>query len=101
MRKPDSMKGLEKLGRVRLSKHFFMRDMLYSEHDHLPYSHMEFFQTYAAFNLGWHEMPERRIDSWITPRGRGGRILLTKPGMANHSGDHSTEYPGFPEPRLS
>ena len=31
MRKPASMKTLEKLGRVRLSKHFFMRDMLYSE----------------------------------------------------------------------
>ena len=31
MRKPASMKGLEKLGRVRLSRHFFMRDMLYSE----------------------------------------------------------------------
>ena len=96
MRKPASMKTLEKLGRVRLSKHFFMRDMLYSE-----IANMEFFQTYAAFNLGWHEMPERRIDSWITPRGRGGRVLLTKPGMANHSGDRSTEYPGFPEPRLS
>ena len=31
MRKPTSMKSLEKLGRVRLSAHFFMRDMLYSE----------------------------------------------------------------------
>ena len=31
MRKPASMKALEKLGRVRLSEHFFMREMLYSE----------------------------------------------------------------------
>ena len=31
MRMPTSMKALEKLGRVRLSAHFFMRDMLYSE----------------------------------------------------------------------
>jgi hypothetical protein len=31
MRRPGSMRGLENLGRVRLSKHFFMRDFLYSE----------------------------------------------------------------------
>ncbi|MBC8123697.1 MAG: hypothetical protein H7Y22_17895 [Gemmatimonadaceae bacterium] len=31
MRKPGSVKSLENLGRVRLSKHFFMRDFLYSE----------------------------------------------------------------------
>lgn len=31
MRKPTSMKGLEDLGRFRLSRHFFLRDFLYSE----------------------------------------------------------------------
>ena len=31
MRKPVSMKALEKLGRIRLSPLFFMRDMLYSK----------------------------------------------------------------------
>ena len=31
MRTPASMKALEELGRVRLSQHFFMREMLYSE----------------------------------------------------------------------
>lgn len=31
MRKPASMRGLEELGRVRLSRYFFMRDFLYSE----------------------------------------------------------------------
>ena len=31
MRKPASMKALEELGRVRLSRNFFMRDFLYSE----------------------------------------------------------------------
>lgn len=31
MRKPLSVKGLEKLGRVRLSENFFMRDFLHSE----------------------------------------------------------------------
>ena len=204
MRKPASMKALEKLGRVRLSEHFFMREMLHSEiasfhgipnipddpdlaiaagsrlceelleplhatfghvsirsafrsvevntyghersnkgyncgettwnyarhvwdrrdaegflgatacivipwfipryeagtpwqalawwvHDHLPYSDMAFFPTYAAFNLRWCEKPNRRIESFAKPKG-----CLTKPGMANHSGDHASEYPGFP-----
>lgn len=31
MRKPGSVRSLEKLGRERLSRHFFMRDFLYSE----------------------------------------------------------------------
>ncbi len=31
MRRPRSYVGLEKLGRVRLSRHFYMRDFLYSE----------------------------------------------------------------------
>jgi len=31
MKKPGSVKSLEELGRVRLSKNFFMRDFLYSE----------------------------------------------------------------------
>ena len=31
MRKPASMWSLETLGRVRLSRYFFMRDFLYSE----------------------------------------------------------------------
>ena len=31
MRRPGSVRALETLGRVRLSKHYFMRDFLYSE----------------------------------------------------------------------
>lgn len=57
-------------------------------HDHLPYSEMEFFPKYAAFNLGWRERPRRRIYSFIPPR----RGWLTKPGMANFAGDHRAEY---------
>lgn len=60
-------------------------------HDHLPYSQLQFFPKLAAFNIGWHERPRRRIDSFITPRG-----CLTRQGMANHAGDHSTWYAGFP-----
>jgi hypothetical protein len=31
MRKPQSVKALEELGRIQLSKNFFMREFLYSE----------------------------------------------------------------------
>jgi hypothetical protein len=61
-------------------------------HDHLNYSSMYFFPKMAAFNLQWREQPERRIDSYVNPRG-----LLTKPGMDNHEGSHAQWYEGFPE----
>ena len=57
-------------------------------HDHLPYSQMQFFPRFAAFNLGWQETPKRTIYSYIPPR----RGWLTKPGMANHSGEHEAAY---------
>ena len=56
-------------------------------HDHLPYSHLKFFPKLCAFNIGWHENPEKRIDSFVTPKG-----CLTKSGMDNHTGDHSQHY---------
>jgi hypothetical protein len=56
-------------------------------HDHLPYSHLQFFPKLNAFNIQWHERPRKRIDSYVTPRG-----CLTKPGMANQTEDHSSWY---------
>ena len=66
-------------------------------HDHLPCSEMQFFPALAAFNLGWHERPARSIQSYVPPE----TGFLTRPGMPNHCGDHSSEYPGFPELRKS
>lgn len=57
-------------------------------HDHLPYSDMEFFPKFAAFNLQWHEAPERTIYSFIPPR----RGRLTAPGMPNWEGGHEALY---------
>lgn len=59
-------------------------------HDHLPYSTMEFFPTYRAFNLGWREDPDRSIYSHVAPKG-----WLTKAGMPNHTGDHRQEWIGI------
>lgn len=63
-------------------------------HDHLPYSHLAFFPGYAAFNIHWHEKPVRRIDGYGVEHAG----CLTRPGMPNHVGDHSAEYPDFPNP---
>jgi hypothetical protein len=60
-------------------------------HDHLPYSSLYFFPKLAAFNINWHQRPRRDIRSYIVPKG-----ILTRPGMGNHEGDHSENYPGFP-----
>jgi hypothetical protein len=75
----------------RLKKGATWQAMAWWIHDHLPYSELQFFPKLAAFNIGWHEIPRRRITSFAPPRG-----LLTKPGLANHDGDHSRHYHGFP-----
>ena len=61
-------------------------------HDHLPYSELQFFPKLAAFNIGWHESRAAASRAIVPPRG-----LLTKPGMANHDGDHGDHYQGFPQ----
>ena len=38
--------------------------------DNLPFSELEFFPTYWAVNIGWHEKPARRVDSYAEPKGR-------------------------------
>lgn len=57
-------------------------------HDHLPYSAMEFFLRFAAFNLTWNEQPSRQIYSMIPPR----RGWLTRSGMDNWAGQHDGAY---------
>ncbi|HVW93136.1 MAG TPA: hypothetical protein VHB74_11070 [Devosia sp.] len=59
-------------------------------HDHLPYSGMEFFPRYWAFNLSWHERPTRRISSYAAPKG-----VLTAPGRSNHEGSHEAVWTGI------
>jgi len=71
--------------------HAFNQRTVTGIHDHLPYSELQFFPKLAAFNIGWHERPKRRIDSFIPPRG-----CLTRPGMESHEGDHSQAYSFFP-----
>lgn len=69
------------------------RSLAWWVHDQLPYANMYFFPKLAAFNLTWHENAERRIDSYVSPKG-----CLTQSGMANHKDSHTEWYEGFPEP---
>lgn len=75
----------------RFREHGDWRRLAWWVHDHLPYATMCFFPKLWAFNLQWHERPDRRISSYAGPKG-----LLTKLGMANHEGDHSEHYAGLP-----
>lgn len=60
-------------------------------HDNVAdYSTMYFFPRLCAFNIGWHEKPEKTINSYVPPKG-----ILTKPGQGNFEGDHSVEYIGM------
>ena len=68
------------------------RSLAWWIHDHLPYSRLQFFPKLCAFNIGWSESPERRIYSYIEPRG-----CLTKPGADNFNGNHSDWYEDFPK----
>jgi len=45
------------------------RDLAWWVHDHLDYHAMYVFPRLAAFNLTWREEPDRRIDSYVAPRG--------------------------------
>ena len=68
------------------------RSLAWWIHDHLPYSHLQFFPKLCAFNIQWHESRVGRVDSFINPKG-----CLTKPGMRNNKGDHSKWYRFFPK----
>jgi len=60
-------------------------------HDNLSgYSSAFFFPKLYAFNIGWHQSPKKRIDSYVKPKG-----CLTKPGMPNHEGSHKSEWVGL------
>ncbi len=66
------------------------RSLAYWIHDHLPYSQLQFFPKRAAFNISWHERPQRAIYSFIKPLG-----YLLRGEMA--TGAYATQYADFPE----
>jgi hypothetical protein len=64
-------------------------------HDNLPYGSLEFFKPNSAFNLQWHENPQRSISSyapWLDGDTWKQRGYLTRTSMANHAGDHRDQW---------
>lgn len=62
-------------------------------HDNVDeYSSLFFHPKLAAFNIRWAQVPEKKIQSYIPPRG-----YLTRPGMANHVGSHEEQYKKYLE----
>ena len=53
------------------------RDLAWWLYDHLPFAEAWFFPKLCAFNLAWRPAPQKRIDSYIAPRG-----TLIKAGLA-------------------
>ena len=52
------------------------QDLAWWLYDHLPFAEAWFFPKLCAFNLAWRPEPQRRIDSYIAPKGtliRGGQ----------------------------
>lgn len=66
------------------------KQIAYWIHNHLPYSHLEFFKkenTFCAFNIGWHEQPSKEINSYVT----GSKGKLKVPPEPNP--DYEKFYP--------
>ena len=69
--------------------------MAYWIHNHLPYSSLTFFSQLSAFNIGWHEKPQRSIHSYAAPKGKLlADGLPPDQALAEH-------YQGFPALRRS
>lgn len=66
------------------------RDLAWWLYDHLAFHELYFFPKAAAFNLTWRQEPERRILSYIAPKG-----LLMAPGRQAEAG-RAGRYRDFP-----
>lgn len=66
------------------------RDLAWWLWDHLPFHEVYFFPKTAAFNLTWREFPNKRILSYIAPRGL--LASRTKPPPV----DRAKTYADFP-----
>ena len=53
----------------RCSEGMDWREIAWWMHDNLPCSGLQFFPRLMAFNIGWREIPDRRIFSFVRPRG--------------------------------
>ena len=69
------------------------RDLAWWLHDHLEYSAIWFHPVRAAFNLTWHQQPQRTISSYITPKGK---LLVAGATPDEPQEQRQTRYADFP-----
>ncbi len=70
------------------------RDLAWWLYDHLMFQEIYFFPKLAAFNITWREMPERRILSYIAPKGR---LLAAGETPVEDAPTRAKRYADFPE----
>ena len=69
------------------------RDLAWWLHDHLNYSEIWFFPKLCAFNISWRPEPQRRIDSYIAPKGT---LLRAGADPAETRAQRAKRYADFP-----
>ncbi|MFZ5962900.1 hypothetical protein ACOXXX_08100 [Thalassococcus sp. BH17M4-6] len=71
------------------------RDLAWWLHDHLDYSEIWFFPKLCAFNLSWRPVPQRRIDSYIAPKGTLLKSGAAPPEPLARRQDRYADFPAF------
>ncbi|WP_292292466.1 hypothetical protein [Marivita sp.] len=69
------------------------RDLAWWLYDHLPFAEVWVFPKLCAFNIAWRPDPQRRIDSYVAPKG-----TLVRAGAAPSvpPEERATRYADFP-----
>ncbi|WP_136440187.1 hypothetical protein [Pacificoceanicola onchidii] len=69
------------------------QDLAWWLYDHVPFAEVWFFPKLCAFNISWRPKPQRRIDSYIAPKG-----CLLRPGAApsEPEAQRRARYADFP-----
>lgn len=68
-------------------------DLAWWLYDHLPFAEVWFFPKLCAFNIAWRPNPERRIDSYIVPRGT---LIRTGWDLTETAVQRAARYADFP-----
>lgn len=71
------------------------RDLAYWVHDHLDYHEQYYFPKLAALNLTWRENPDKRILSYIAPRGKLVAPHAEPPEALPQRQKRYTDFPKF------
>ncbi|MCK0149133.1 hypothetical protein MWU54_03800 [Marivita sp. S6314] len=71
------------------------RDLAWWLYDHLPFAELWFFPKLCAFNIAWRPDPDRRIDSYITPRGTLIRAGTAPPEARDVRQARYADFPAF------